>query len=212
MSWNHREPPLCQVVLPDGISWPWFLWHNIQSGWPHAHMAQAPHICPRSAFWKTQPHMQTWCFHLKNQNTLRTWSCKNTHTCTCDTFTYHFVQFFFFFFFIHTLGHCVYTYTLTNRKWCQSLSPGRQRRLLRYRDSGFLFLSFFPQPLCFSHGLSQIDTSPSVAGVHPSHPLITGRPSESGLASLYLPLLCSFALSIYQPPSHYRAISARLSS
>lgn len=41
-------------------------------------------------------------------------------------------------------GHCVYT--LTNRKWCQSLSPGRLRRLLRYRDSGFLFLSFFLSP------------------------------------------------------------------
>lgn len=91
------------------------------------------------------------------------------------------VSFFFFF----TLGHCVYTYTLTDRKWCQSLSPGRQRRLLRYHDSGFLFLSFSSAPL--SHGLTQIDTSPSVAGVHPSHPLITGRPSEPGLASLYLP-------------------------
>lgn len=41
-------------------------------------------------------------------------------------------------------GHCVYT--LTNRKWCKSLSPGRLRRLLRYRDSGFLFLSFFLSP------------------------------------------------------------------
>lgn len=72
----------------------------------------------------------------------------------------------------------------TNRKWCQSLSPGRQRRLLRYRDSGFLFLSFSSAPL--SHGLAQIDTGPSVAGVHPSLNQWPG-PSKPGLASLCLP-------------------------
>lgn len=73
---------------------------------------------------------------------------------------------FFFFSFTPSWTLCTHTYTLTNRKWCQSLSPGRQKRLLRYHDSGFLFLSFSSAPL--SHGLTQIDTSPSVAGVHPS--------------------------------------------
>lgn len=98
-------------------------------------------------------------------------------------------------FLFFTLGHIVHTHnTLTNRKWCQSLSPGRQRRLLRYRDSGFLFLCFSSAPL--SHGLTQIDSSPSVDGVHPSHPLITGQPSEPSLASLYLPLSHSHTLSI----------------
>lgn len=98
-----------------------------------------------------------------------------------------------FFFFLH-FGHCVHTRTFTNRKWCQSLSPGRQRRLLRYRDSGFLFLSFSSAPL--SHGLTQIDTSPSVAGVHPSHPLITGRPSEPRLS-----FTLSSSLSLSPSPS-----------
>jgi len=102
------------------------------------------------------------------------------------------------------LGHTVYTCTLTNRKWCQTLSPGRQRWLLRYRDSGFLFLSFCSALL--SHGLTQIDTSPSVAGVHPSHSLITGRPSEPSLASLYLPLPRSLSPS----PSISRYLTCEL--
>lgn len=140
------------------------------------------------------------------------WSCRAVHErehprelCSTshvhETFTHQFVQGLFCFSVVFVLGSppawtlCTHIYTLTNRKWCQSLSPGRQRRLLRYRDSGFLFLSFSSAPL--SHGLTQIDTSPSVAGVHPSHPLITGRPSEPGLASLYLPLSRSLSLHLH---------------
>lgn len=110
-----------------------------------------------------------------------------------------------FFSFFFTLEHCVHT----NRKWCQSLSPGRQRRLLRYRDSGFLFLSFSSTPL--SHGLTQIDTSPSVAGVHPS---LNHRPALGAQLSFTLSSSHSLSLSvsIYLPLSHYRAISACQSS
>lgn len=200
-------------------------------------MAETPHICPQSAF-ETCPRMHTSCIRLKSctpANALLSgtwwwqvcWSCRaepavheeEKRTWTLLNLTHTFTTHSgiglcrVFFFFVVTLGHCVHTrtYTLTNRKWCQSLSPGRQRRLLRYRDSGFLFLSFSSAPL--SHGLTQIDTSPSVAGVHPSHPLITGRPSEPGLASLYLPL----SLPLSPSPSiclylTIRAISACLSS
>lgn len=91
----------------------------------------------------SRPKTNTWTF----LNLTHSW---HIHVSVCASFFLH----------LDTM------YTLTNRKWCQSLSPGRQRRLLRYCDSGFLFLSFSSAPL--SHGLTQIDTSPSVAGVHPS--------------------------------------------
>lgn len=71
-------------------------------------------------------------------------------------------------------------------------------------------LFFSSAPL--SHGLTQIDTSPSVAGVHPSHPLITGRPSEPRLSFSYLPLSLSVSLRLSLSLSHHRAISACLSS
>lgn len=75
-----------------------------------------------------------------NQKREHTWTSLNL-THTFETVTFRFVCVCFF---LNTWTLCIHIHT--NRKWCQSLSPGRRRRLLRYRDSGFLFLSFFLSP------------------------------------------------------------------
>ena len=141
MSRNHRVP-LCQVVLPDGISWPCFLWHNILSVTACAHgtdstymptvcfFENAPLHCKRRACKSNSARQQTPLRRGVVTRVLKLPTARGgereepmnfaqLHTYVRDTFTYQFVPGLFFPSLIppptpHTWTLCIHT--LTNRK------------------------------------------------------------------------------------------------
>lgn len=175
-------------------------------------MAQTHYTCKQSAFTAPSHRSAMHCCEIAHAVTPSCtwwrggrWSCRAGNSWTiCTSHKRTSTD-------LHWLGRCVHACTLTNRKWCQPPSPGRRRRLLSYCDRGFLFRSFSSAPL--SHGLAQIDTGPSVAGAHPSHPLISGLPLRARLSLTFSsPLLLAVPISHLSASISTQAISAWLRS
>lgn len=143
-------------------------WQNVQSGWPHAHTAPAPHTCPRSAFACTKKHEARIIKILSRLGLVTDVRRRRGTRVNSAQPRDSRVGWLYSFFSTNTWTLCTHRYTLTNRKWCQSLSPGRQT-VAKIPWQWVLVSERFLRP-----ALTQTDTSSSVAAVHPSHSLITG--------------------------------------